>query len=236
LPIPYDKFYEAELAQRDQLRGAVGTPIGILTLLGTVIYTMVSQFKPAETFVTCLFACACGVGVYYVVRAAYFLTAAYHGHVYKRLPTALEFKKYRDDIEEWEKSYGNAEAAKEIADMEAAAYLLTAYGIAADHNAYVNIEKSALLFRCTRATIIAACAIGVAALPFGYNRATAEEEEKVQVVDIAPYLYREHLRHDRQEQRQRHSAAAAPPRPTPPPPKDLREGVIIPRPQPNPSR
>lgn len=209
MPLPLKEFYDAEVQTRDQLRGAVSIPIGLLSVLGTVLLAMVGKFASDSLALTWLFTTAIICSAYFVLRAAYYASRVIHGQQYARLPTALELVNYQRNVYEWETQYGNAIAAQKIAEAAVESHLQSVYATAADHNALKNNYKSDKLYRCNRAMVFAACLAAVAGIAFGVDRFGAEDNKTTVVVDVAPYLFREHVRDDRRQERPKQAASAA---------------------------
>ena len=84
----------------------MGLPLGLLMVIGGLLGTMSESMKLMPTLPSVLFWIAVTGGVVYFVRAAYFLIRAYHGHVYKGMPFALQRKEYRDQLREWHANHG----------------------------------------------------------------------------------------------------------------------------------
>jgi hypothetical protein len=206
LPLDYKAFYDAEMAQRDQLRGAVGTPIGLLTLLGALLGTMAQKYVITNDWVTIAFTTFFGTASYCILRGAYYLMRSYHGHVYKRMPTALELRQYRDQLISWHRQQASDEPT---AEREFEDYLTDQYAKAADRNAYVNLEKSSYLFATNRAIIYAGITTALTLLAFVGNQLTAEKETLVQAVDVIPRLDMEHLRDERARQQESKASSAS---------------------------
>jgi hypothetical protein len=48
VPFDYKQNYDAELGQREHLRSALGTPIGLLTLIGSGLAFTVQKLRVAD--------------------------------------------------------------------------------------------------------------------------------------------------------------------------------------------
>ncbi len=205
--IDYARFYDREMEQRDQLRSAIATPLGLISLLGALTAAIVRAFQftvgPAAVIVSAALIVACAL----LAAAIYYLIRCYHGHTYKGIQTAGELKKYRDDLAAW---YSATGSNPDHADTDTEAYLADSYAQAAHHNAEVNALKWNYLFLANRRIIYATLAIAVA-FPVYLRDQLSERPETIQVFDAAPDLKRAILQHGRQTATKAGASAASTP-------------------------
>lgn len=182
MPIDYSRFYERELEQRSDLRSAVATPLGLFSLLGALIASMVTAHRlegwGADIAFVVLIGSACatlGGSVYYLIRT-------YHGYTYKGVPTAKELREYRVSLEKWYAETGGSPANAQ-ADVEA--YLEEAYAIASHTNSEINLEKWNYLYLANRRLIMSTVLVAFAAVPF-LSRQLLEDHSAPQVIEFAP--------------------------------------------------
>ena len=177
----FEELYKSELEHKERLRGAVGLPLGLLMVIGGLLGTMSQSMELRPTLSSVWFWIAVTGGVVYFVRAAYVLIRAYHGHVYKAMPFALQQKEYRDQLREWHAKYGGG--AHE-GDVEYENYLERLYAEAADGNARVNTVKSEYLFSANASLIVCVILTAIAFLPYAVSRRLVSEPvQKVQIVE-----------------------------------------------------
>ena len=177
----FEELYKSELEHKERLRGAVGLPLGLLMVIGGLLATMSQSMELMPTLPFVLFWIAVTGGVGYFVRAAYFLIRAYHGHVYKAMPFALQRKEYSDQRREWHTNHGGG--AHE-GDVEYANYEERLYAEAADRNADVNTVKSGHLFSANASLIVCVILTAIAFLSYAVSRRLVSEPvRKVQIVE-----------------------------------------------------
>lgn len=187
LPFDYEDNYHRELARRNELRAAVSTPLGILTLLGSLLGFMLQRYAFSLDLGGVLFgllalATAVGIGT-----AAFFLARAIHGHTYKHIECAMRLREHHLALREWHEEYGQG---KEGANSDFDEYLEKSYAIAGDHNARLNEARSADIFRAHRAMIFSGVFVGAAFLPFSYGVHDQNQEPiQVRIVDEQQSLH-----------------------------------------------
>jgi hypothetical protein len=227
-------LYEAEWVRRDQLQGAVGTPLGLLTLLGSAILFL---YKEAPSFTGAtkwFFAIALGFALLAFGCAVYSLVRSYHGYMYQRIPHASKLMAYRRGLQAHYASIGELSKA----DPEFVAYLNDRYIEATDKNAVNNIRRGEFLHTANAALIWTLLATAVAAVPA--SRRMRSDEPKLQRVEITN-LPSTAMPNEPTNSQPADTAPAAPatpkpdtepivvPKPVPPMNIDLRTEVLIPK-------
>jgi hypothetical protein len=177
----FEELYKHELEQRERVRAALGTPMGLLVVVGGLLGIMLQSFW-FEARLLCYFFWLAALGSSFsFVTAMYFLVRSYHGHVYKTMPLALEQRNYRDQLREWHTKFGNGPAD---GDREYEAYLERLYAEAADHNARVNDAKSAFLYRANTSIVYFVILTVATFVPYAAHRALVPPvAQKIEIVD-----------------------------------------------------
>lgn len=197
------RFYEREMDQRSELRSAVSTPLGLFSLLGALVVTMVQAYPFDASRRDMVFLVAIAGACSLLAGAAYYLINAYHGHTYKGLPTAKELRDYQANLVAWYETTGGSE---KDAELELKSYLDESYSAAAHFNAEVNLRKWNFLYLSNRRLIYAALALAVAAVPFLSTR-FMQERVSIQLVELTPTT-REALRYNVEQIRAQGTATA----------------------------
>ncbi|HET6763573.1 MAG TPA: hypothetical protein VFH27_07865 [Longimicrobiaceae bacterium] len=166
MPFDYRENYHLELARRDALREAAGTPVGLLTLLGTALAFMVQKLRVESDWTTIAFAIIAALAAGAIILATHHLVRALHGHTYQYIETALQLHAYHQKLRAWHVEFGNGAL---VADREFDDHLQMRYAETSDHNARVNEQRSQYLFLTTQRVIFAGVFTGIALLPFSAN-------------------------------------------------------------------
>jgi hypothetical protein len=159
----FEQLYKDELRNRERVLGNVAVPIGLLTVLGGLIGTMVRSYTTSSDTLGYLFGWLSFVAASLFVVAAYSLFRSIHGHVYKIIPPAAELKDYELKLIEWHIKYGDG---VEHGEADFQHQLEEMYIEAADINRNVNIRKSEYLFRANGAIAYCAFLAAAAFVPF----------------------------------------------------------------------
>jgi hypothetical protein len=187
-------FYDQEKTQRESLRGAIGQPVALLSIVTTLLASMFQKFQMQCSLATALFVLvflfACIAGAVAVTN----LVRAYHGHTYKGVGSAEEIRTTRLALYEWYIGQGKSEAD---AEKDLLHQLDEQFSIAATHNAKVNERRSELLYLANRYIILGGAGAAFAFVPFLWNQLTVTPVTPVQIVDFTPRLYQKLLEHDR---------------------------------------
>jgi len=176
----YAKLYDAEWARTDQLQNAVGTPLGILVLLGGALLVLVQQFKSDQLVLEYtfwpLYALACGA----FSVAAYMAVRSYYGYRYSHIPFPSTLVRYYQGLREHHARAGTPG----LAETEFAVYLTERYVVAADANSVHNANRSEYLHRANRALIVALIATAACAIPHTIALRTAPSEaQRIEIVN-----------------------------------------------------
>jgi hypothetical protein len=186
----YRDLYRDEIDHHEKLRSAIAVPLGLLTILASLLATMLRGYELGDVSRDILFFWGLGAGIWFVGRCAYHMMRSYHGHLYKAMPSALEQKLHHEALKAWHSQFGNGAAA---ADADFNEYLEEKYAAAADHNYFVNSRKSEYLYRANAALMYSAILSALTFVPFAfYDLSNDTEVHKVEIVSeplIRPSTY-----------------------------------------------
>jgi hypothetical protein len=219
MPFDYRENYHLELARRDALREAAGTPVGLLTLLGTALAFMVQKLRIENDWTTIAFAIVASAAVAGIISAAYLLVRALHGHTYQSIETALQLHAYHQKLRDWHEEFGNGAL---VADREFDEHLQMRYAQTADHNARVNEQRSQYLFLTTQRVIFSGVFTGIALLPFSANiQLRPEPPQRLELSNLQFCLPKPGSVHMATTPN-----PTPPPKPTPSPIRNIVEGQV----------
>jgi hypothetical protein len=164
MPLDYKAIYDAEFEQREHLRSALSTPIGLLTLFGGLIGYTLQKVRLEFAWWSILFLVSTAFVAVLLGLSTYFLIRAMHGHVYRQLKPAGVLREYHRQLREWHSNNGLGPLA---GDREFDEYLEKSYVEASDHNQRINRERSEYLFLCNRWLIRVVVSAVVLLIAFG---------------------------------------------------------------------
>ncbi len=159
----FEQLYKDELRNRERAIGNVAVPIGLLTVLGGLIGTMVRSYTASSDKLGYLFGGLSFIAAAFFVWAAFSVFRSIHGHVYKIMPSAAELKDFELKLMEWHVKYGDG---IEHAEADFRHQLEEMHIEAADINRDVNVRKSEYLFRANGAIAYCAFLAAAAFVPF----------------------------------------------------------------------
>ena len=216
----YRNGYEHELARREALGGALGTPVTIVSLLAAALAAMLGGLRDdAIGLDVAAFWAVAAVALIFLIRSVDHLARSLHGHTYKAIESPLRLRRHHDELRAWHQQYGEGPLR---GDREFAEYLEKTYAEATEHNQRINEYRGDQLYLGQRWMIVAAIATGAAWTACVANQQLHDEPpQRVVVTEL-------HL--DRsQAPMSSKPATPPPPKPEPPPLRDLRQGHV-PRP------
>src|SRR4051812_19876388 len=121
----YRHGYEYELAHREKLRGALGTPITVVSLLGAAVGTMLSGLRDdAVGSDTVVFWILAAVALILLVKSVYHLARSLHGHTYKAIESPARLRRHHEELCAWHETYGEGRLR---GDREFEGYLEKSY-------------------------------------------------------------------------------------------------------------
>lgn len=142
------EIYKNELDRSVQFRTAVTMPLGLLTVLGGLLGTMVMGFSYVPGAPTTIFVCLIAVDVALFTMVAWYLIKAIYGNSvggfsYSHLPTAGQLLSYWKGLEDYYHgaTQDQIDATNEI-KYDFDEFLVSRLVEAADYNSEVNALKS----------------------------------------------------------------------------------------------
>jgi hypothetical protein len=183
----FKSLFECEEARREQLRSAVTMPVGVLTVIVSLLGTTLVSYWKGSGWLHCLFSAFWITAIVSAIFAVVFLVRSYHGHKYKGMPTPLPLWAYLSALRQWHEKYGSTEQA--LADFEA--YLEHHYATAGDYNTKRNDIRSELLFLANRAVVLTAVFAALAYIPYTVSQLARPPIVTHVIVDSIPRLQSE---------------------------------------------
>ncbi len=181
----YERLYFAELRRKEELRGALSLPTGVLTLLGGVVVVYLGEI--VEGFATGL-----GIDLALVVLSvlsflliasfvmtALHLLASHHNYTYDYVP-------YATDIEQAYQEFVDHYDSREEADAQFEASVLSSLVAAHRKNAFNNDSKSTKLHKANRTLIYCLLLALLCSIPYYISTLrTGEVVPNIESVDPA---------------------------------------------------
>jgi hypothetical protein len=218
----YRVGYEYELAHRENLRGALGTPVTVVSVLGAALGTMFSSLRDGTPvgFEVIVFWILFAVALTLLVKTVYHLARSLHGHTYKAIESPSRLRAHHEALRDWHEKYGDGRLR---GDREFDEYLESKYADATEHNQRINDYRSDQLFLGQRWMIFTAIVTGLAAMAFVANQQLRDKTPERLILVPETHANRS------VPTMANPNTSPPPPKPTPPPLRDIREGHI-PRP------
>lgn len=224
--LDYRELYQEELDRRDAIQSATSIPIGLLTVLGSILATILVGNPPLAAAMGWLFLTAYACACYFFFKATYYVARSLHGRIYKLAPSADLLLGHETALLAWHKQYGSTEEAA----SEFRAYLATMYATAAGANREANLLKSEYSFRATRTILYVGVFAACAAIPYlAVNLGKPPEPTRIVLVTDPTESTGARMTNPKPPTPPP-APATPPPKPVGPPLRDLREGQI---PKPN---
>ena len=155
--------YDFELERKDKLTDALTLPIGVLTVLGSVLGAMAQSFSYVNPVLTRAFMGFVVADVIAFAVCLVYLACAYHAQAYVYLPSLKDLHQADTDLKEF---YESAGLPQEDASGDFARSLEGRMIEAADANTASNDRRSSLLHRSRVALFAVLVFTALAALPF----------------------------------------------------------------------
>lgn len=242
----YEKLYFHEIEAREKIAARLQIPLAILLSIISVYALffrgLYLDFKSWSSF-DLFFAIFMFVSVILFCLSSYFFIRAFYGHTYEFLPLAKDSEKYRQDLVETYKSYGNCDQLVKHYFKE---YIFTYYSDCASKNASINDKRSERLHKCNTFIILNSIPLVLAFIFFTFatlERNGVEKQYKVKIDNPVVIKLPETRTTERNGTVNMTDTTKSeqPPLPPPPPPKRLiREDVQTPynpiRPEPKPQK
>jgi len=155
--------YDFELERKDKLTDALTLPVGVLTVLGSVLGVMAQSFTYSNRALTVTFAVFVVLDVVAFTVCLSCLARAYHAQTYTYLPTLKELHETEADLREFYEATG-------LSERDAVGNFALSFEEriieAADANTTSNDRRSSLLHRSRVALFAVLVLTALAGLPF----------------------------------------------------------------------
>lgn len=155
--------YDFELERKEKLTDALTLPIGVLTVLGSVLGAMARSFSYKFPILTRMFVSFLVADIVAFAVCLLYLARAYHRQTYVYLPTLKSLYQAKRELREYYEASGMPaeEAAEEFTEN-----LEKRIIAAADANTENNDRRSSLLYRSRIVLFVILVLTALAALPF----------------------------------------------------------------------
>jgi len=207
------------MQRKNDLDNAISIPVGILSVIGGVIFISLKELKGADySLVFFILVILLLISAICLVLAGINLIRSYYSYSYRFAPTSSELKKYYDDLVRYYD--GNTEKA----ESEFIEYACGEYAANAHVNSINNDSKSAYMHKGKR-YIIGALAGLLIACPFYLVKYYAlDETQEVEIVDFDKYL--EKIETMINSNKDMKIPAPTPPKPEPPKPEPPKSRTL----------
>lgn len=155
--------YDFELERKEKLTDALTLPIGVLTVLGSVLGAMAQSFSYRFPILTRIFVPFLIADILVFAGCLLYLARAYHSQTYIYLPTLKSLYVAKRELREFYEASG---MPSEDAAQEFTVSLEKRIIAAADANTENNDRRSSLLHRSRIALFVILVLTALAALPF----------------------------------------------------------------------
>jgi hypothetical protein len=155
--------YDFELERKERLTEALTLPIGVLTVLGSVVGAMAQSFTYKFPILTWIFVPFVVVDILAFAVCLLYLARAYHSQTYIYLPTLKSLYQAKRELREF---YEASSMPVEDAVQEFTENLERRIIAAADANTENNDRRSSLLYRSRIVLFLILVLTALAALPF----------------------------------------------------------------------
>jgi hypothetical protein len=184
----YESLYEAEWLRRDQLQAAVGTPVGVLTLLGGALVIVAERFETSSPVLAAWFWTSFGIACAAFLLSVYMLVRSFYGWLYERIPLPSQLREYERGLIEYHKATGSDQHA---AATEMRQFLDERYVVAGDRNAVNNATRAEYLHQANKWLVVALGAVALCAAPFVIAAKRAPPKpQKVEILNLPPQVNR----------------------------------------------
>lgn len=151
--------YSDELERRNELRRAIGLPVGLCVIFSGALFSLFRAFPWHEVpvFYSGMFVLIWVIGVLGLAGAIAYLISCHVGYDYAYMATPKEVREYRKNLIE----YYNCSFNDKKLDDEIEEFLEKEYAENAHYNSQQNDKKSARLHRASQYLVVT---LGVIAL------------------------------------------------------------------------
>lgn len=172
-PELFHEHYKFEWEHRSYLSSSMNVPIAVATILGSAITVMVQKYPYEMSLASGLFVFFIILVVIGVLIGAYFLSRAFIGYKYQRVPTPLKLSEHYEKLLVWSEK---KQDGKLIADAAFEKHFLERLGQATEINADNNKAKSGYLYRCNVSLALALVFLALAAVPYIITMTVKQDE------------------------------------------------------------
>ena len=160
--------YNAELARKEQLREALGTPVSVLIALGGLIVAMAGGFSYSSASLTNAFVVLLTADTVAFAIALYYFANAYHGQDYSELNSLTTLRGHELALINYHVALGQPVANAENAFKE---FVQRRMLQAADQNRSSNVEKLGHLHKAIECLFFLLIAAALSAVPYALDQA-----------------------------------------------------------------
>ncbi len=155
--------YFEELKRRDGLTKAITIPIAVLSIIGGILFYVVSDITRLERFIdwtqlTVVFFSVTGIGI-----SIYYLVRSYFNYPYEYAPTILQLRECRNELKEYNRQYGIAQTDAEL-DENVYEYYYESLAKSVHRNTINNDSKSGRLHLANLFMIVALVLVFIAGI------------------------------------------------------------------------
>lgn len=179
----FKEHYFFEINRKHQITSSLVIPIGILTVLVSIIGYYFQKFKFESGIITVIFIIMMVPTIYYLFITVYFLFRSYYNQTYRYVPTPLKMKEYYVVLEKYYKEYNiDRDVNSDIQEI-----INNHYAEATDDNAYRNDSKSAYMHKANTSLIFALIFTMVCFVPYFINHfKNHDKAQKIEIINYKP--------------------------------------------------
>lgn len=221
----YREFYVEELDRRESTRAATSIPIGILSIMGSLLVPMLIGHPPTDHLSGRIFLGAFGLAIILFFVSAIHLGISMHGRSYKLAASADKIREHEEALRKWHLQNGSPAQFEE----DFAAYLADTYSQAAAFNRESNLRKSEFLYRANRSVLYCGLFAGIAAVPFVAAKLRRPDPVTRIVVVADSTQHQGVLMTEQPKTPSQTPPPTTTPKPVGPPLQEFKEGQVKPR-------
>ncbi|MBS3954496.1 MAG: hypothetical protein KGZ88_16215 [Methylomicrobium sp.] len=187
----YQKQYDFELEQRNNIASAANVPIVALTVLGGALSTMIVDFKYLWNLPTYIFTLISALALIAMVVSLVLVFRSFLGYSYQKIPTALALVEHHKALKIWHTENGESDQDSiKLAKIDFDEYLNSRLSEATENNSTNNLKRGNFLHDATLYVAIA-LAFLVLATPLYIYQKIASEAIVHQVEIVKPLTVKE---------------------------------------------
>lgn len=171
----YQKQYDFELEQRNNIASAANVPIVALTVLGGALSTMIVDFKYSWNLPTYTFTLISALALIAMVVSLVLVFRSFLGYSYQKIPTASALAQHHIALKIWHKGNGESdEDSIKLAKIDFDEYLNSRLSEAAENNSTNNLKRGNFLHDATLSVAIALAFLVLATPLYIYQKIASE--------------------------------------------------------------